>query len=231
MVRTKILLAAIAVLLCPVLLLQAQQSVQEIKGQVTIGRHKVKLEAGQLYEFVLDNPHDFDLMVDLEEAPPLIMMGKNLRDDRVFFLPDQTDNYHLFVFPGLGFPQQATFKYNLKIKPIALAKQPLLDVKSQWTNKDDIYKRDWQNYHKSYRLQLKAGKIYLFDLIDGGSDTDPYLFLEDAAGKVVAKDDDSGGDLNSRLIFVPEKTAEYRVIATTLEKATGNFNLKVRQAD
>jgi hypothetical protein len=48
---------------------------------------------------------------------------------------------------------------------------------------------------------------------------------------VVAQDDDSGGDLNARIVYAPPQDGEFRVIATTLNKALGGFTLTVRQAE
>jgi len=44
---------------------------------------------------------------------------------------------------------------------------------------------------------------------------DPFLRLEDRDGLVLAEDDDSGGNLNARIVFKPGKTGTYRVVATT----------------
>jgi hypothetical protein len=47
-------------------------------------------------------------------------------------------------------------------------------------------------------------------------------------GKIVASDDDSGGDYNARIIFQVRRAGDYRIIATTLRRATGPFTLTVR---
>ena len=57
---------------------------------------------------------------------------------------------------------------------------------------------------------------------------DTYLFLEDSAGNVLIQDDDSGGNLNARILYEAPKEGEYRIIATTLFRATGEFTLTVR---
>jgi thiol-disulfide isomerase/thioredoxin len=46
------------------------------------------------------------------------------------------------------------------------------------------------------------------------SKIDPFLRLEDAKGEQLAFDDDSGGQLNSRIIFKAPADGEYRIIAT-----------------
>lgn len=55
---------------------------------------------------------------------------------------------------------------------------------------------------------------------DGG---DPYLYLLDPDGNVVAEDDDSGGELNSLIAYRTETGGEYTVIATSLWGGFGDF--------
>jgi len=74
---------------------------------------------------------------------------------------------------------------------------------------------------------MKAGRYYIIDMVKS-SKIDPYLYLEGPNAKVVAQDDDSGGNLNARIVYQPTTDGEYRVIATTLSPATGEFTLTVR---
>ena len=86
-----------------------------------------------------------------------------------------------------------------------------------------------QFHYKIFTVQLEQGKIYRIDHRGTGDDPkfDPFLFLEDANGVQLDQDDDSGGGLNSRLIFMAPKTGQYRVIATTfVPKQTGKFTLE-----
>ena len=86
-------------------------------------------------------------------------------------------------------------------------------------------------YAKVYTLSLRAGQTYTFDLTSPGGQEwfDPYLRVEDAKGKTLAEDNDSGGRMNARLTFRPGQDGEYRVVVTSFRpKATGVFFLKVR---
>ena len=59
---------------------------------------------------------------------------------------------------------------------------------------------------------------------------DPYLRIEDANGKSLAEDDDSGGNLNARIVFQPPQTGTYRLIVTTFQARTfGNFQLTITE--
>lgn len=46
---------------------------------------------------------------------------------------------------------------------------------------------------------MKAGKVYTIDMVS--KDFDSYLRLFDPKGNQLEEDDDSGGDLNSRIVF------------------------------
>jgi hypothetical protein len=82
---------------------------------------------------------------------------------------------------------------------------------------------------KVYTIAMAAGKTYQIDLIRSDNGIDPFLRLEDAAGTNLAQDDDSGGNLNSRIIFPCTQAGEYRIIATSLIGGTGNFTLQVSE--
>lgn len=82
-----------------------------------------------------------------------------------------------------------------------------------------------RSLRKSYDVNLRAGESYVISM--RSSDFDTYLRLE-FAGKELARDDDGGGGLNSRIVFTPERTGDYRIIATSFN-GLGNFTLTVGQ--
>src|SRR5262245_56900523 len=67
--------------------------------------------------------------------------------------------------------------------------------------------------HKVHKLNVDAGKGYVVEMVS--EDFDTVLHVEDPSGETIAFDDDSGGGLNSRLVFVGTKKGEYRIAATT----------------
>jgi hypothetical protein len=80
-------------------------------------------------------------------------------------------------------------------------------------------------YCKIYTIKLEAGKSYQFDCT---SDWDNWLRLEDAKGKQLAEDDDSGGGTNAQIVFECKTAGEYRVIVTSFSDAdTGDFTVTV----
>jgi peroxiredoxin len=81
---------------------------------------------------------------------------------------------------------------------------------------------------KVHVVKLKAGNTYTIDMVS--REFDSYLRLEDAKGAELAEDDDSGGDLNARIIFNCTKDGDYKVICTCFAEATGNFTLSVKKS-
>ena len=81
-------------------------------------------------------------------------------------------------------------------------------------------------YHVVHTYQMKAGQQYTINL---NSPWDNYLRLENAQGQELAQDDDSGGNLNARIIFNAPKDGWYRIIVTSFAGgASGNYTLTVR---
>jgi tetratricopeptide (TPR) repeat protein/tRNA A-37 threonylcarbamoyl transferase component Bud32 len=96
------------------------------------------------------------------------------------------------------------------------------------TRQDPFDTRCAQARCKSYQVRMDAGKTYQLDLLS--VDFDAFLRVENATGRERAFDDDSGGDLNARLVFTPAESGEYRVIVTTfLANQTGSYVLGIQQ--
>jgi alkyl hydroperoxide reductase subunit AhpC len=82
---------------------------------------------------------------------------------------------------------------------------------------------------KVHIVTMRKGITYQIDM--SSRQFDSYLFLEDSSGKQLAFDDDSGGNLDARIVFNCPRTAKYRVVCTAYnEKGRGMFTLTVKQA-
>jgi hypothetical protein len=79
--------------------------------------------------------------------------------------------------------------------------------------------------------KMVAGRTYVIDLDSDAFDA--FLKLEDAAGKLLAENDDISPDnQNSRLVFNPKADGSYRIVATSFQEAgTGPYTLRVREFD
>jgi serine protease Do len=75
---------------------------------------------------------------------------------------------------------------------------------------------------------MTAGRTYILD--QRSKAFDAFLRLEDASGKKLAEDDDSGGDQNARIVFTAPQDGTYRIIATSFEQqGMGNYTLTIRE--
>jgi hypothetical protein len=129
------------------------------------------------------------------------------------FRPARTADYRLLVAVGpLAEQRQTPLTYTTRLVELKVT----LSINEQLTRQDPAYPRRG-GPHKVHAVKLEAGKSYQIDLVSRAFDA--YLFLEDATGKVLAVDDDSGGQLNARILFRPDRTDTYRVVATTFNRA------------
>jgi hypothetical protein len=81
---------------------------------------------------------------------------------------------------------------------------------------------------KIYKVTMEKGKSYQIDMSTQAFDA--YLRLEDAKNNQIAEDDDSGGNLDARIVFTAPRTEEYRVIATTFAAgAVGKYKLTIKE--
>jgi predicted Zn finger-like uncharacterized protein len=82
---------------------------------------------------------------------------------------------------------------------------------------------------KLYQIELQAGRNYTIDM--ESREFDAYLRLEDPNGGQVAEDDDSGGNLNARIMYTPPRTGLYVVVATSYHvQVRGQYRLTVRES-
>jgi hypothetical protein len=101
------------------------------------------------------------------------------------------------------------------------------EVKGKLADTDPKDASREEMYCKIYSVKLEAGKTYQ---IDCTSDWDNWLRIEDAKGKQLAEDDDSGGGTNAQIIFECKTAGEYRVIVTSYNAGdTGDFTVTVAQ--
>jgi len=80
-------------------------------------------------------------------------------------------------------------------------------------NLETVGDRDW------FRIALTANTTVTFDLLGLGSSTgtlpDPFLYLYNGSGVLLAQDDDSGTGFDSRLTFTPTISGTYFVAAAS----------------
>jgi len=79
-----------------------------------------------------------------------------------------------------------------------------------------------------WELTGAAGERVVIDVRSDEFDT--YLQLLDPAGIVIGEDDDSGGDLNSRIAIVLPATGRYRIVVNSAghEPRAGRYTVTVR---
>jgi hypothetical protein len=120
--------------------------------------------------------------------------------------------------PKLGGPVPASQK-------IALAsdKKPL--VREGRLKSDDARDPEMGQPAHVFEVELEANRLYRIDL--KSKQFDAYLRIIDAKEKELARDDDSGGDLDARILYRPAVRGFYRIIATTLDGKVGDYSLTI----
>ncbi|QNM83882.1 pre-peptidase C-terminal domain-containing protein [Sphingomonas sabuli] len=84
--------------------------------------------------------------------------------------------------------------------------------------------------HDWVRIQVTAGQTMIITLTGTGSNPleDPYIYVRDANGNLVAENDDGGSGRNSRLVFeAPASGTFYIDVAAWDDNYTGTYTLNV----
>ena len=86
-------------------------------------------------------------------------------------------------------------------------------------------------FAKVFLVKMLKSKTYQIDMSSETEGFDSWLRIEDVGKKQLADDDDSGGGLNARILFMPPEDGLYRIITTTYASSfeTGPFNLRIKE--
>jgi hypothetical protein len=116
-------------------------------------------------------------------------------------------------------------KYLQDSPPSFLATKSPIRIEDRITPDDERDASGQKHPSKTYAFQMASGVRYVINLTS--TDFDAYLRLKDDQGVELARDDDSGGDLNAQITFQAPKDGIYRVVATSFNGKTGHFALTV----
>ncbi len=239
--KRRLLWFVAAVFFATLTISHATAQTKTVTGKVTIGIHKMDLESDGLYVFTVEGK-GFRPRAQIKPGfgsfrPVGSFTSKTIQ---AVFVPEKNGAHTLFVLPdifSLSGNSGETFEYTFTMKRLVLEEKPLLEKNETLVAADPPFKRGGfvqRKHHKAYKLKMVAGTTYLIDLMrrgpgfgKGGLD-DPYLYILDAKGEMVGRDDDGGKGLNSQLVFEPEATGSYQIIASGLSDALGDFTLRVQ---
>jgi len=197
--------------------------------------HALRLEKDKVYvaELVGQGINPF---VHLEDsAGNVLSQGMNRANNvsRLRFTVPKDDIF-LFYVASLGGGEG---KYALSVKLFVAAQVKLIPLATPVANKPteiqgqlsaDDPPDQFRDYpSKVHTIDLPAGKTYVIDMISNQFDS--YLMLQNASAVIIAQDDDSGGNLNSRIRFQPPANGRYRIVATTFNGQVGAFTLRVTE--
>lgn len=199
---------------------------------------RVTLQAGQTYRFSLESAGDSPL------SDPLLRLlnarGEELaRDDdggpnlnsALEFTPAASGTYFL---EARGFQDDATGGYRLRARQGDIPADATTDVAiaadgdyidGQLSPAGD---KDW------YAVDLSAGSTVRLRLLNSGAQPvgDPLMTVYDSAGAEVARDDDSGGDLNAYIEFTPAAGGRYYIEAAGYDpQAQGGYALQLQPGE
>jgi serine protease Do len=193
-------------------------------------QYAIKLSKDKSYVIDLVSA-DFDAFLRLVDNK-----GNQLADDddgggdlnaRIMYTAKDSADHQIVV---TSFDGQVG-KFNLKVRELVLKGEPKPRAvgKNGLTINDNIGGGDVTSLGKigkEFSVQLQAGKSYVIEL--ESQTLDSYLYLFDGKNALLAQDDDSGGGVNSRIVFKAPRDGVYHLVATTLSGTdTGEFTLKV----
>lgn len=201
--------------------------------------HDVTLDAGTRYRIGAES-EAFDVMIRLygpAGGPALIEDddGGDALNSRITFTPGESGTYRLRVttYDSTGLGDYSASVEALPPLPAPVTRSTGTETMTWKVFQGELTADDPEDEGRfdDYQVTLTAGQPTWIHLTatDGAFDTMLKLYtLDQRDGEPVATDDDSGGDLNSLLIFTPETSGDYIVRVTSFEAGnTGAYTLRV----
>jgi len=238
------LFLALAISACPPSsTLVAQERPQRAEGQIQLGLHKYRMQAGSIYEFEVAG-EGFNPEVRLSGngiLHPSFHRDLGPNGFHTFFgvfIPEDNAERTLIVSPRFlvgSVPEGGRLKYTVTMKAMKLDERPLLTKDDKITADDPVHVDKGVNrgtHFKSYDLKLKAEQICVIEMTPKkapgkGGRLYPRLLVEANAKQLAQR---SGGNQSAVLIFRAPADGDYRILATGLTKNLdlGDFTLSVR---
>ena len=202
--------------------------------------YMVKLKKGKTYLIDMAS-NDFDSFLRLEDANGKQLaedddsgIGETRLDAQITFTPEADGTFKIFATrfaDGTGNFTLKVRELTYKTGKVLTIEKGELKIEAKITNDDPVDQVFPKNRYKIYSVKMTAGRNYTIDLESADADFDPWLRLTDARFQKLAEDDDSGGGLNSRIMYTPKADGTYHIVATNLnpDNQTGAFTLTVRE--
>ena len=214
--------------------------------------YRVKLQAGTKYLLEMRSPTlDSFLLVQDRDGKPLAFdddsgLGVNKLDAKLEFTPPKDDVYKVYAASNAKDTKPGMFLLTIrsagggadkggkvqKVDPKGLTIKGAVAQTDKPVEVVDGDKRA-RMPAKLYQVELKAGTKYRIEMRSAVIDS--FLIVQDADGKQLAYDDDTGqgeNKLDAQLDFTPPKTGTYKIYAGALPagaaKRFGNFTLTIR---
>ena len=199
------------------------------RGELKFTTQSMQMQAGKSYEIVVEGKN-FRPIVVVEPGSRTQQMSALTNSNRaeLLFTATETKSHKIFV-TGIPLDVEAAdgeASYTLSVKETEFKLGLILKRRLEVGPNDPPYPPRNNYPHKSVNVQMQAGATYTIDLLQIDP-IDTYLFIEDDKGTVLRQDDDSGGGLNARIIFAPDKSGTYKVICTTFSGRNGEMELVI----
>jgi hypothetical protein len=201
--------------------------------QIGFVEYMVRFKGGTTYEIRLNqNGGDSDPYLVLEQLDGAIIAqdddGGGFPNAKVLYTPEKDSTYRIRAATVKGTGDFTLIIRETKFKgggSYEACGNIIFQDKGPWTRQDRIHEVT-RSPAKTYRVVLKAGKIYIIDMVKHENSQAVCLILANPAGKMIVKDD-VGNNPSARILYGPVQEGEYQITATTTTQSVGGFTLTV----
>jgi hypothetical protein len=141
-------------------------------------------------------------------------------NSRISFTTERSGIHEVYATP-LGYGEVGLYTISFSRSS---AGSLILSTRGQLTPNDntDISGKSYD----TYQFQAQAGKSVVIDVVSMAFDT--QAILRDQNGAIILRDDDGGTDSNSRIEFIPDRTATFELVVTSYSaESYGNYTVAI----
>lgn len=197
--------------------------------------YRIQLSAGKRYAITAQSDA-FDTVISLyrsTSAEPLATnddSGDTL-NSRIVFSPTQSGTYTLRV---TSYSDDGRGAYTAAVEELPPLPAPITTPTGTETTEWSVFAGELTDsdptdggHYKDYAVTLTAGQPAIISLSSDAFDALVKVYSERDADPV-ASDDDTGGNLNSLLVFTPETDGTYYIRVTSFDAgSTGAYTLRI----
>ena len=212
------------------------QSAYSSRSDGTYGQYEISMQAGTQYTIFTANPSGGNtkdtFLYLLNSAMSVVASDNNSGGERqasITFTPPSSGTYYIRLRADrrgrYGFCSLTVTAFTAPGPNPIIAIDAGDTLHNQYFAWESAYSSRPEGSYATYSLDVTAGQVYTITTSNAGdgNTTDTFLYLLNSSGAIVTSDDDSNGNLASRMVYQASSSGTYFVKIRAYTRGTYGY--------